>query len=125
MTNQFSLRIKLGDEQAFELLFRKYHVRLCGFANKFLNDPKEAQEVVQDVFKRIWEVREDIDPEESMSAYLFKTTQNISIDKLHRKQVESKNLEIYKLVYDEHREISPNESLLAQELNESITTAVD
>ena len=124
MSDQLSLRIKLGDEQAFELLFRKYYVRLCGFANKFLNHTEDAREVVQEVFTKIWEGREDIDPEESLNAYLFKITQNISINKLRRKQVESKYNEIYKLVYIDHSDISPYESLLAHELNESITTAV-
>lgn len=124
MTDQLSLRIQLGDEQAFELLFRKYYIRLFGFANKFVNDSEEARDVVQEVFTKVWEAREDIDPEESLNAYLFKITQNISINKLRRKQVESKYVEIYKLVYIDHREISPFESLLAHELNESITTAV-
>ncbi len=124
MSDQLSLRIKLGDEQAFELLFRKYYVRLCGFANKFLNHPEESREVVQEVFTKIWEGREDLDPEESLNAYLFKITQNISINKLRRMQVESKYIEIYKLVYVDHRDFSPHESLLAHELNESITTAV-
>ena len=55
MEDLIASRIKIGDEQAFELLFRKYYVRLCGFANKFLNDPEEAQNIVQDVFTKIWE----------------------------------------------------------------------
>ena len=125
MTDQLALRIKLGDEQAFELLFRKYYVRLCGFANKFLNDTEEAQEAVQEVFTKIWEGREDIDPEESLRAYIFKITRNICINKLRRKQVESKYIEIYKLVYTENREFSPYDSLIADELNENITNALN
>ena len=124
MKDMLALRIKMGDEQAFELLFRKYHVRLCGFANKYSNDPEEAREVVQEVFIKIWEGREDIDPEESLRAYIFKITRNICINKLRRKQVESKYIEIYKLVYTETREFSPYDSLLADELNENITNAL-
>jgi len=124
MKDQLALRIKIGDGQAFELLFRKYYVRLCGYAYKFLNEPEEAREVVQDVFTKLWERREDIDPEESINAYLFKMTQNNSINKLRRKKVESKYIEIYKLVYVDHREPSPYESLLAHELNDEINTAI-
>ena len=57
MKDQLAARIKLGDEQAFELFFRKYYVRLCAFANKFLNDPDEAKDIVQEVFSKIWEGR--------------------------------------------------------------------
>ena len=90
MKDQLALRIKNGDEYAFELLFRKYYVRLCGFANKFLNDPEEAREIVQDVFLGLWEAREDIRPEDSLNSYLFRITQNKCINKLRRRRVESK-----------------------------------
>ena len=56
------------------------------FANKFLNDPEEAQEVVQDMFVKIWEARDDIDPENSLKSYVFKTVQNLSINKLTKKK---------------------------------------
>ena len=124
MKDIIALRIKLGDEQAFELFFRKYYVRLCGFANKYFNDPEEAREVVQEVFTKIWEGKEDIDPEESLRAYFFKITRNICINKLRRKQVESKYIEIYKLVYVDKRGVSPYESLIANELNDNITAAL-
>lgn len=125
MKDQLALRIKLGDEQAFELLFRKYYMRLCGFANKFLNDPEESREIVQEVFMKIWEGREDIDPEDSLKSYLFKIAQNLSLNRLRKKKVESKYVEIYKLVYIDHSEFSSYESLLARELEDNITTAIN
>jgi RNA polymerase sigma-70 factor (ECF subfamily) len=124
MKDQLALRIKLGDENAFELVFRKYFTRLCGYANKFLNDPEEAREVVQDVFTRIWEGRDEIDPGDSLNAYLFKITRNISINRLRHKKVESKYVEIYKLVYVDHSEATPLDSLLAVDVNDDIAVAV-
>ena len=124
MKNQLALRIRNGDECSFELLFRKYYVRLCGFANKFLKDPEEAREIVQDVFLKLWEKRKDIKPEDSLTSYLFSMTRNKSINKLRRKSVESKYTVILQLVYAENREISPHESLLANELDNEFTVAV-
>lgn len=118
------MRIKLGDEQAFELLFRKFNVRLCIFANKFLNDPEEAQEIVQSVFVKIWEGRDEIDPEDSLKSYIFKIVQNLSLNKLRRKKVESRYVEIYKLVYIEQQEFSAHDSLLVRELEENITHSI-
>jgi RNA polymerase sigma-70 factor (ECF subfamily) len=125
MEDQLATRIKVGDEQAFELLFRKYFIRLCGFANKFLNDPDEAKEIVQEVFIKIWEGRENINPEDSLKSYLFKIAQNLSINKLRRKKVESRYTEIYKLVYCERYEFSVQESLLARELEENIAISIE
>jgi RNA polymerase sigma-70 factor (ECF subfamily) len=120
MKDQLALRIKRADEQAFELLFRKYHVRLCRFANKYSNDPDEAREIVQEVFVKIWEEKENIDPEASLVAYLFKITQNICLNRLRHNKVKSKYIEIYKLVYTDYSEVSPYESLLAKELEDYI-----
>lgn len=124
MKDQLAARIKLGDEQAFELLFRIYFERLCGFTNKFLNDPEQSKEIVQEVFMKIWEGRKDIDPEDSLKSYLFKIAQNLSINKLRRQKVESRYTEIYKLVYIEHDEFSVHESLLARELEENISNSI-
>jgi RNA polymerase sigma-70 factor (ECF subfamily) len=124
MRDQLALRVKIGDEKAFELLFRKYFVRLCGFANKFLNDPEEAREIVQDVFTKLWEVREDIEPDESLISYLFKITQNKSLNRLRHKKIESKFIEVYQLVYIDNSETSPYESLLAKELDKNISIAL-
>jgi len=124
MKDQLAQRIKLGDEQAFELLFRKYYVRLCAFANKFLNEPEDAKEIVQDVFAKIWEGRQEIDPEDSLKSYVFKIAQNLSINKLRRNKVESRYSEVLKLVYIENREISVHESLMASELEENIANSI-
>lgn len=124
MIDQLALRIKLGDEQAFELLYRKLYVKLCAFSNKFLNDPDAAQEIVQDVFTKIWEGREGIDPEASIKSYLFKIAQNLSINTLRRKKVESRYIEIYKLIYIEQDEYSSLESLIAKDLEEDIINSI-
>jgi RNA polymerase sigma-70 factor, ECF subfamily len=124
MKDPLAMRLKLGDEQAFELLFRMYYVRLCAFANKFLNDPEEAKEIVQNVFVKIWEGRDEIDPEDSLKSYLFKIAQNLSLNKLRRNKVESRYTEIYKLVYIENQEFSAHESLLARELEEHISQSI-
>lgn len=123
--DQLALRIKLRDEQAFELLFRKYFARLCAFSNKFLNDPEEAKEVVQEAFMKIWESSEDIDPEESLKAYIFKITRNLSINKLRKRKIVSRYTEIYKIVYIDNYELSGLESLLGKELEENVAHSVN
>jgi len=125
MRDQVASRIKIGDEQAFELLFRRYYRRLCSFANKFLNEPDEAKDVVQQVFIKLWECRKYIDPESSLNAYLFKITQNICINNLQRRKVESKYAEIYRLIYLNQYEISSDESLLSDELEKHIIYALN
>ena len=123
MRDPLSFRIKMGDEQAFELLFKKHYTTLCNFSNKYLFNPEEAQDVVQDVFLNIWENRDEIDPEESLKAYLFRITANNSINKLRRRKVKTKYDEILKFVYVENLGLSPHDSFLERELSEYLGLA--
>jgi len=118
------MRIKLKDEQAFELFFRKYFARLCTYANKVLNDPEEAREITQEAFIKIWEGREEIDPEESLKSYIFKITRNLCINKLRKRKVESKYAELYKYVYVENLEISGLETILGKELEDNLVHSI-
>ena len=95
------------------------------FSNKYLLNPDEAQDVVQDVFMKLWESRDEIDPNESLKAYLFRITANSSISKLRRRKVKNQYDEILKFVYIDNSESSPYNSLIERELSESITLALN
>lgn len=125
MKDLLAWRIKKGDTQAFELFFRKYYVRLCGFSNKFIHDPEQAHDIVSDAFLKIWENRIDIDPENSLVSLVFKITQNLSINHLRSKKVESKYLDILKFTYVENSDFSNYETLFRNELEEKIQSAID
>jgi RNA polymerase sigma-70 factor (ECF subfamily) len=55
---------------------------------------------------------------------MFKIVQNLSINRLRRRKVESKYLEIYRLVYIDNNEFSAHESLLAKELEAHIIHSI-
>ena len=46
-----------GDENAFQALFIDYYSVLVSFAMKYLEDQETAEDIVQDVFVKIWETR--------------------------------------------------------------------
>jgi RNA polymerase sigma-70 factor (ECF subfamily) len=125
MKDLLSIRIKMGDEQAFELLFKKYYTSLCSYSNKYLINPEEAQDVVQDVFLNLWENRDEIDPEQSLKSYLFRITANSSINKLRRRKVKTKYDEILKLIYVDHTDSSPHTLFIERELSEHIGLALN
>lgn len=67
------LKIKDGDECAFQMLFIEYYSPLVSFANKFITDQSRAEDIVQDIFIKIWEGREKISNIKNISAYLYQT----------------------------------------------------
>jgi RNA polymerase sigma-70 factor (family 1) len=64
--------LKNGNALAFDELFRIYGKRLYHFSLGYLKSKTDAEEVVQEVFMKIWHNRSSLDPELSFNAYLFK-----------------------------------------------------
>ena len=60
-----------GDMNAFDLIFDKYGNRLYAFAVSYLKSNEEAEELVQDVFLKLWENRAKLKRESSLKSYLF------------------------------------------------------
>lgn len=125
MADSIEYRLSVGDEQVFELLYRKYFVRLCAFANKFLFDPQLSEEVVQDVFFNLWKNRKNIKDDGTIKSYLFQSIHNKSINQLERQKVINKNSELIRFVYANSSEFDVHESLLAKELQKRSSEIIE
>lgn len=75
-------KIKSGDRVAFNTLFNTHYTPLVRFAFTFLQDKDEAEEVIQDIFVRIWEQRASINITTNIKSYLFSSARNRSINKI-------------------------------------------
>ena len=74
------LRLKNGNEQAFEAIYNLYSNRLYGNLIKLVKSEEEAQEILQDIFIKIWNKRQEIDVDASFRSYLFKIAENKAYD---------------------------------------------
>ena len=81
-----------GSEYAFEEIYRTYSPRLFGRLLKLVKSEAQAEEILQDVFLKIWEQRNSIDPEKSFRSLLFKIAENKVYD-FFRKVTRDKNME--------------------------------
>lgn len=79
-------RISESDEAAFGELFESLFPGLLSFAISILKDQHLAEEVVQDVFIKLWENRQTIDRIENISPYLYKAVRYTSIDALEKRK---------------------------------------
>lgn len=64
-------QVRIGNYAAFEKLFHKFYSVLCRYAEGFLGDSLQAEDVVQDMFTYFWENREKIELEKSVSACFY------------------------------------------------------
>lgn len=83
-------QINKGDSKAFEELYNAYYVYLCAVATKFVYVPEIAQEVVNDVFLRVWENRSTL--VYPCSSYLIRAVQNRCLNHLKKRQLEEVSL---------------------------------
>jgi RNA polymerase sigma-70 factor (ECF subfamily) len=74
------LRLKEGDHQSFEALYYLYKNRLLLFLVLKIRSTKEAEDILQDVFLKIWIERENLDKIISFNSYIFKITKNRMFD---------------------------------------------
>ena len=82
-------RIRQGDKQEFEKLFRSSYASLVRYAKTILRDHDTAEEIVQELFFRLWQDRSNLRIESSLNGYLFRSVHNRSLHFIeHRKVVD-------------------------------------
>lgn len=84
------LLIKNDDRVAFYNLYERYCRRLHGFVLRYIKQNDDAEEIVQEVFVKIWESRNKIDAYSSFEAFLFTIAYNTTISLLRKRASETK-----------------------------------
>ena len=86
-TSDLWTRIQDGDEGAFEVVFKGHYAELCGFANRFTTDPDQSEDLVQEVFFKIWKSASTLDLKQGIRPYLFQSVRNASLNYLKHEGV--------------------------------------
>ena len=102
----FVEKLKNGDNNAYTLLMNDYYKNLCGYANLFTKDPSKSEDIVQNVFVKIWIYRKKIDPNISIKKYLYKSVYNEFIDQYRKNKpvisLEEKYLKVIDTIIDDN-----------------------
>ncbi len=78
--NLLLAELKSGNKIAFKHFYDKYHLPLYRKLLKLVQAEVIAEELLQDLFMKIWQKRELIDPEQSFKAYLYRIAERIVSD---------------------------------------------
>ena len=113
------------DQQAFRYLFDHYYPRLLNYALYFLKTRAAADQVVSDVFIGIWNNRVKLNKIEKFDSYIFRAVKNKSLNfirddhRITREELDINDRFLTKSV------ISPENSLINEELRATILKALD
>ncbi|HEY8956488.1 RNA polymerase sigma-70 factor [Chitinophaga sp.] len=77
-------QLSLGDQEAFTAIYQQYHGGIYNYLLKFTKNPILTEDLVHDVFLKIWEVRAQLDIRLSFQAYLYRLARNTALTQLNR-----------------------------------------
>ena len=72
--------LKKGEEEAFVYLMKTYHNKLCVYATGLTKDHYSAQDIVQNVFLKVWQKRHKLNADYSINNFLHRSVYNEFID---------------------------------------------
>ncbi|TAE77610.1 MAG: RNA polymerase sigma-70 factor [Bacteroidetes bacterium] len=81
--------VKNNNRTAYEMLFRQFYAPLVRFAKEILKDKDRAEDMVQEVFVKVWEKRHQINIETGIKPYLYMAVKNHCLSAL---RVEERNV---------------------------------
>ncbi|MBO9204999.1 MULTISPECIES: RNA polymerase sigma factor [Niastella] len=115
LVTEKSKRLKQQRIPEFEKVFQLFHPALCFFARRLVNDPAIAQDIVTDVFVKLWQKQDDFKTMYSAKAFLYISTRNACLNHNHKVHYQSR-------IRENIRQQSTEVEL--HEMNEAIHTEV-
>lgn len=112
-----------GSRQAFETVFRTYYKMMCTFAVYYTKDGEIAEEIVQDLFCKIWEKRSDLKINTSLKSYLYKSTYNHLLN--HKRQEEVSKKYVKSQLESRNNSFENTDSIIQKQLAQQIQKAID
>ena len=106
-----------------ETLFERYYEPLCNFSFLFIKDAGLSEELVSDVFIRIWQKHNDLNRITNVKAYLYRSVKNAVISSLRKNRVKLE--ELVKGEDTAKLDITPETLLINSELKDSVRKMIE
>ncbi|MFQ6091867.1 MAG: sigma-70 family RNA polymerase sigma factor [bacterium] len=79
-------RVNEGDSVAFDMIVKRYKLRLINFVFRFLGDRDQAEELVQETFLRVFRERKSYERISNFSTWIFTIAGNLAKSELRRRK---------------------------------------
>ena len=116
-------RIRAGDEGAFDYVFRAHYAHLVRMAESVLRERALAEEIAQDVMLELWRRRESLQVEQTLRAYLIRSTRNRSLNHIRHQKIVTREAEV--AATDSRMSPSAEDEMLGSELEHAMRKAID
>ncbi|MEI6575179.1 MAG: RNA polymerase sigma-70 factor [Bacteroidota bacterium] len=117
-------RIRGGDKDAFEYVFKTYYGQLCGYARQIVLDPDASEEIIQELFFQLWQKKESLQVNTSLKSYLFRAVHNSCLNHIKHHKIRDAYSQNFKLENIDNS-VSDSQNLEVKELQMRITKAIE
>jgi len=116
-------RIRAGDSSAFQSLFNLYADLLLNYVHHYVNDPQICEDIVQELFVKIWLKRKNLKSISSIKSYLYTAVRNGAFQYLRHEKVKQKSEATIKSLYTFNQ--TPEQKMHEEELTNTIQSAIE
>lgn len=85
--------LRKGEKKAYEAIYNEFFGVLYHLCLQYLHDEKAAEEIVQDTFMKLWEIRYSLNDQFNIKSFLYTVAKNNSLNHLRNQKVSLKHLE--------------------------------
>ena len=82
-----AIQPNINNESEYEIIFKQYYQGLCNYANMFLKDMDNAEEIVQNIFVKLWEKKDELKLDTSLKSYLYKAVYNAALNEIKHQKI--------------------------------------
>lgn len=100
------LLFKTGDRKAYEQIYHRYKFALHNHAWNKTRNREESQDIIQEIFTRLWAKRESLDVNTNLSGYLYTSLRNYILNQIVHKEVQEKYITSIKSFTDQESVIA-------------------
>lgn len=115
-------KIRKGNEYAFRDLFKTYYQKLVIHANRYVRDMHIAENIVEDVFLKIWNNRRNWHISVNVKAYLYQAVRNHSLNHLKRLKLEQNTIANLQISFNAIE--TPEDRFIEKEMLKEIQQAI-
>lgn len=129
--NELIQRLRLGEEAAYEFIFRNHFTGLCLFAEHFLKDKDAAEEIVEDFFCHLWDNYVNISITSSLRGYLYRSIHNRCLKYIKHQKVEQQYIADHQYYFTDKEILEsasddyPMVNLITKELENKIAVIIE
>lgn len=118
------LRVAKGDQKAFRILFDHYWDSMYANALHFTKSPELAQDLVQEIFTKVWIMRVKLAEVKQFDAWLYRVAKNMILDEMRRLQQNpgyAEFMDAYFLAGDQEA----HQSTITKDIEKQLHAAID